>query len=168
MLRSRDQLRSFFLAGTVPIPSPFPALGKISLNLHAGDVQQAPEELPLDALVIEHQQSPRVTIARTVLIDDVQAVFLPGDPEDFNLLGGTWYFQPEIKKCLVAALSENVDAKGIVHVPEGARVYMEVGVGMTAAESAEYYPPLAPERSDAHYQLGGQNDASNPGIRCTC
>ena len=167
MFDSRDQLRSFFLAGTVPIPSPFPSLGKISLELRAGDVKQEPGDLALDAVRIVHQQSPRVLIARTVLLDDVQAVFIPDRPGSVDLVLGTWCFRPDIRRRLIALVAENVKTKGIVYVPEAARVYMEVGVGMTAAESAEYYPPLARERNDAHYRLGGSRENDRE-IRCPC
>ena len=153
MLQSRDQLRAFFLADTVPIPSPFPALGRISFELHAGEQRESAEKVALDTLRVEYRQSPRVMIARTVLVEDVQAVFVPEDGGNVDLLDGGWYFRPEIKSSLLACLSENLETTGIVYVRESAPVLMQVEVGMTAAESAEYYPPLARERNDAHYCL---------------
>ena len=154
MFSGVDRLRAFFLAGTVPVPSPFPAVGKITAQLRAGDRSPSAQDLAMDALRVEHWQSPRVMIARTVLVEDVQAVVIPDDPHRVNLLEGTWYFRPDIERRLLPLLCANEETRGLVYVHESAPVYMQVEVGMTAAESAEYYPPVIRERNDEHYHLG--------------
>ena len=42
---------------------------------------------------------------------------------------------------------------GTVFVRETTPVLMQVEVSMTAAESAEYYPPVVRDRSDVHYAM---------------
>jgi hypothetical protein len=147
----RCQLRTLSLAGTVALPSPFPELGKLSLQ--AGGVSyngSKGETGREDLIVIEHVQSNRVIITRRVLLREVTAVaFCPIDATTKN-----WYFGSEIARELRARSNSNdLDLMmGIAYVRESAPVLMEVEVGMTAAESAEYYPPVL-ERSDAHYNL---------------
>ncbi len=147
----RWQLRSLSLSGTVALPSPYPELGKISLQpggviYHGAKGESAQEDL----VVIEHVQSNRVTITRRVFLQDVRAVaFWPLDATPNN-----WFFGPEIARELRARTNANNCElmMGIAYVRESASVLMEVEVGMTAAESAEYYPPVL-ERSDAHYEM---------------
>jgi hypothetical protein len=43
--------------------------------------------------------------------------------------------------------------KGIVYVRENASSMLELQAGLTAAESAEYYPPLPDDRSVNHYNM---------------
>jgi hypothetical protein len=154
----RFQLRSLSLAGTVAIPSPFPELGKIFLQaggvIYQGASGEATRE---DLVVIEHMQSHRVTVTRRVFLRDVAAVaFCPLDTSMKN-----WYFGPEIVRELRArSNSNNADLMmGIAYVRETAPVLMDVEVGMTAAESAEYYPPVL-DRSDSHYDLLHPYDCS--------
>ena len=153
MPHTRDPLRSFYLAGTVSIPSPFPEVGILSLAKFdsAGTGRAVP-----GFLRIEHVQSPRLVVARNVLVDDVQALFLPDDPDNPDLSRGTWFSGPGTRKKWLAKMKRpsSRPVHGIVYVHENARVLMQVEVGMTAAESAEYYPPIPQERSDAHYDLG--------------
>jgi hypothetical protein len=145
----RYQLRSLSLAGTVALPSPFPEVGKICLQ-PGGVIYQGAngESAREDLVVIEHVQSNRVTIIRRVFLRDVAAAaFCPIDESTNN-----WHFGPEIGRVLRARSNSNNGGlmMGIAYVRETAPVLMEVQVGMTAAESAEYYPPVL-ERSDAHY-----------------
>jgi hypothetical protein len=153
---ARRQLRSFALAGTVPVPTPFPEVGKLSLvpgGLVYGKTREPFQE---DVVVIEHLQSNRVLVRRSVLLRDLAAVvFLPIDRDD------SWFFGPEIGKELEARSNCNRDdlLLGIAYAREHAPVLMQVEVGMTAAESAEYYPPVVGERTDDHYSL----QAGHPG-----
>jgi hypothetical protein len=147
----RRQLRSLSLAGTVALPSPFPELGKISLQaggvVYQGGQGESPKE---DLVVIEHVQSNRVTLTRRVFLRDVMAVaFAPIDESTNN-----WFFGPEIARELRARSSDNKPElmEGIAYVREDAPVLMEVEVSMTAAESADFYPPV-PERADDDYLL---------------
>jgi hypothetical protein len=148
---ARRQLRAFSLAGTVPVPSPFPEVGRLVLvpgGLAYGETGGPPVQE--DLVVIEHLQSNRLLIRRSVLLRDVAAVvFVPVDKDDH------WFFGPEVGKELEARSNSNRDdlLTGIAYVREQAPVLMQVEVGMTAAESAEYYPPVVGERTDAHYTL---------------
>lgn len=160
MPHTRDPLRSFYLAGTVAIPSPFPEVGILSLTSFesAGKNRRSAPSF----LRIEHVQSPRLVVARNVLIEDVQAMFLPDDPVNPDLSHGIWFSGPRKQNQWLAKIKKATSSPvhGIVYVHENARVLMQVEVGMTAAESAEYYPPVPCERSDAHYDLGIQAMAS--------
>jgi len=161
MLMSLDQVRAFFLAGTVPIPSPFPAVGVILPELFSAKDGSKSKGFALGAVRVEYWQSPRVMIARTVLLEDIQALFLPEDKGGVDLNRGHWEFHPGIEQWLQPLARKNQECKdqekvtfeGIVFVRENAQVYMQVEVGMTAAESAEYYPPIIRERSDEYYDL---------------
>jgi hypothetical protein len=153
---ARRQLRSFALAGTVPIPCPFPEVGKLSLVPGGLVYEKTTEPVREDVVVIEHLQSNRLVVRRTVLLRDLAAVvFLPIDRDD------SWFFGPEIAKELAARSNCNRDdlLLGIAYAHEQAAVLMQVEVGMTAAESAEYYPPVVGERTDDHYSL----QAGRPG-----
>jgi hypothetical protein len=149
---ARFQLRSFALAGTVPVPSPFPEVGRITL-VPGGLVygRMAGEPVREDLVVIDHAQSNRLLVRRRVLLRDVAAVvFAPLDACEDN-----WYFGPEIGGELGARAKQGRDdlLLGIAYVREQAPVLMQVEVGMTAAESAEYYPPPVGEATDDHYAL---------------
>jgi hypothetical protein len=150
----RHQLRSFHLAGTVALPSPYPEVGYLFLVSGGLHYQSAKSKLPsLDLVAIEHCQSNRVTITRYVALHDVMAVLLSGCPNPDS--DRDWYFGPEIAPQLEAR--STVDAShlcvGIAYVREQAPILMKVEVGLTAAESAEYYPPVVGERSDVHYHF---------------
>lgn len=155
MTFNNDQLRSFHLAGMVGIPSPFPELGILSVVegvLGAGDQQQT---WALSFLRIEHRQSPRLLIARSVLSTDVAGIFCPDDHEHNDVLKGTWHLGSEAIRAFVELLKRGPDGsrRGIVYVPRDARVLMQVEIGMTAAESAAYYPPITNDTSERESPL---------------
>jgi hypothetical protein len=149
----RHQLRSFHLAGTVALPSPFPEVGRLSLVPGGVSYHSAKGDCDLDLVAVEHCQSNRVTITRYVALGDVTAVLFAVSPTHFS--DKDWYFGPEIVAQLETRSSTNAPTvcMGIVYVREQAPILMRVEVGMTAAESAEYYPPVVGERSDSHYAL---------------
>lgn len=169
-----DRLRALHLAGTISIPSPFPQVGCISLvtlqspgNSRKSAVQQ--RRTAQVFLRVEHIQSPRLMIARSVALSEVQAIFLPENPYSPHLDRGDWFVggtgQSDITK-LLGGPAKNASTLGIVYVKEAAPVLMQVEVAMTAAESAEYYPPVVRDRSDAHYDLGVP--LRHPGTTCDC
>ena len=151
---SRRQLQSLHLAGTVVLPTPFPEVGTLCFRPGALKYGTGASE-PVDLLVVEHEQSNRLTVLRTVRLQDVAAVmFCRALPPALGA-DGEWRFGPEVVAALEDRSNRN-DAsllRGIVYVREQAPVLMQVEVGMTAAESAEYYPPVVGERTDAHYNL---------------
>jgi hypothetical protein len=165
------QLRTLSLAGTVGLPAPFPAVGRLYLVLddedETGGMGQEPAEeqesyVPEPGvgdetlLKIVHEVTPKITIIRYVRFSDVSAIFLPDDPSKVDFNRGAWYLEKDLLglalSCLIE-ISEYGDDKespeeiyltprpGIVFVPESAKVLLQVELGMTAAESVEYYPP---------------------------
>jgi hypothetical protein len=152
---SRRQLRALHLAGTVPVPSPYPEVGRISLRPGALGYECAGEGTAGDLVAVEHRQTSRVTVTRLVRLEDVAALVLLRRARRCRR-AAVWYYGPEIRVVLEEQCNANAPGlvTGIVYVRESAQVVMQVEVGMTAAESAEYYPPVVGERSDAHYGLG--------------
>jgi hypothetical protein len=145
------------LAGTVPVPTPYPEVGRLSLVPGGLVYDRTREQVQEDLVVIEHLQSNRVLVRRSLLLRDLAAVvFVPVDR------GENWFFGPEIGKELAARSNSNRDdlLMGIAYAREQAPVLLEVEVGMTAAESAEYYPPAVGEPTDDHYTL----EAGRPGM----
>jgi hypothetical protein len=153
----RAQMRSFHLAGTVAIPTPFPEVGTLRLRPSALAYQGGDEMFADDLVDIEHVQSHRLVIVRTVRLSDVAAVLLGECVNPIDLSAARWYFGPEVGEVLEARANDNTPGlmMGIAYVRESAPVLMRVEVGMTAAESVEYYPPVLGERSDDHYRLSG-------------
>ena len=153
---NRDDYRHLLLAGTVTFPATFPQLGSLTLvsERMPGNGQLETRQTQ-DVLVVCEFPSARVTIKRKVFADKVRAVFLPQDPNRVSYACGTWLLAEEIAtylRCRERAL-------GIVFVAETEPTQLEVRAGMTAAESAQYYPPLPNDRSYNHY--GGQQKPRN-------
>jgi hypothetical protein len=94
-------------------------------------------------------------ITRSVLVEEVEVVFLPENPTSPDPTRGKWFVGPAERVRWIDELNRtgHSQVRGIVYVRENARVLMLVELGMTAAESAEYYPPITRERTDAHYDL---------------
>jgi hypothetical protein len=150
---TRRQQQSLHLAGTVSVPPTFPELGKLYLERGACGVAPQGKTAPADVLCVELELSPRVSIARKFLVSDVAAVFVPKSPGNVNLSDGTWLLAGEIDQLETLEANSGGGLLGIAYVPESARTLMQVEVGMTAAESVEYYPPLPDDRSVNHYQF---------------
>jgi len=148
---NRQQLRALHLAGTVAVPQRFPELGKILL----GNRSVATPSSTTDLFGVEHLLNPKLWIRRWFRMADVKAVFLPQDPRCVDLQDGSWLLGEEVSAVLPTLLeSRNQCTHGITYVAEQAPTLMQVEVGMTAAESVEYYPPLPDDRTRDHYQLG--------------
>jgi hypothetical protein len=151
---SFDPHRAMYLSGTVTIPSPFPEIGRLTLQRLSSSTPSKRRAVHKDFLCIEHTQSHRLMIARFVSMDDVSAVLLVNDARG-GLDDGQWLVGAAGQHELVAILrkSKSRNVAGIAYVREHAQVLMRVETGMTAAESSEYYPPTVTERNDSHYQL---------------
>jgi hypothetical protein len=78
--------------------------------------------------------------------------FEPDDTDRVDLKNGKWYNAPEVRSKVTAGLNKPA-IKGIVYVRENAPSLLDVQAGLTAAESAEYYPPLPDDRSVNHYSM---------------
>jgi hypothetical protein len=162
MAFTRRQAQSLHLAGTVSVPPTFPELGKLSLERAACCVAPHGATGPADVLCVEQEMSPRVCIIRKFLVSDVSAVFLPRDAGSVNLSDGTWLVAGEINQIEKLGGNSCGGLLGIAYVPESARTLMQVEVGMTAAESIEYYPPLPDDRSLNHYQFSPECPENGP------
>ncbi|MEX1041378.1 MAG: hypothetical protein WDZ51_12140 [Pirellulaceae bacterium] len=154
---SPSQVRQISLAGTISCPPQFPDVGVINLQLRAIPEHCEQSHGGHDLIEVVHEVSPRVEISRQFLVEGVFAMFLPKDPKVVDLARGDWYFGQQIKEKLEAARQKNEAVIGILYTPESASTLMRVDVAMTAAESAQYYPPLSGDRSHNHYAFA-QND----------
>ncbi len=154
MSSSFDSHRAMYLSGTVTIPSPFPEVGRMSLQRLSSPTPSKRRAAHKDFLCVEHTQSHRLMIARFVAMSDVSAVLLAEDGKVSNG-HGQWLVGAAGQHELVALLrkSKTGIVDGIAYIREHAQVLMRVETGMTAAESSEYYPPTVSERTDSHYQL---------------
>jgi hypothetical protein len=165
-----NHLRSIALAGTIAVPSPFPALGRIDVSTYGitkDEVGCLEDPTSFDAIQffrkvlveIVHEVNPRLTITRVVKLCDIAAAFLPTDTSQVSLSNGQWYLSAELEALVLEKLSELSTQdfpalvpllfETIVYLPETAKVLLRVETGMTAAESVEYYPPTPGDRSYA-------------------
>ncbi len=152
----RERYRQLLLAGTITFPATLPRVAELSL--------QAIKQLPVTDfggmkhggkwVVATERPSPRVTIVRSVSATEVRAVFLPRNPANLDWNHGTWLLESEVLPGLQMQLNDSPRAYGVLYVPEFSPTLLEVHTGMTAAESAQYYPPLPCDRSRDHYQAG--------------
>ena len=134
------------------VPQKFPELAFISFTCRPSGAVDSHDHF--EFLYVEHVMNSKLRIRRWFSTRDVRAVFVPSDPAHVDHSCGHWFLGNEVFSALPTAL-ENGDGsiRGIVYVPEHARTLMQVEVGMTAAESVEYYPPLPDDRTADHYQF---------------
>jgi hypothetical protein len=134
------------LAGTVALPSPYPALGSVAIVVAPDD---GDHETYLR--IVQHVTGKRI-ITRFVRLADVRAIRVPatadaeGNPETWELIGPKEIGRRIAKheKGLRATASKSGSASdadwlaaAIVYVPEAASVLHRNDVGVTAAVSAE-------------------------------
>jgi hypothetical protein len=145
---SHHEYRQLQLAGTITFPATFPQVGRLDLRCI---------ELPLkncerrEFIFVSESPSPRVTLTRRVYASGVRAVFLPRDPRHVNYGDGEWLVGPDVICSLKQRLSCGKAVYGIIFVPENEPSLLHVSAGMTAAENAQYYPPLPGDTSNNHY-----------------
>jgi hypothetical protein len=133
--------RTLFLAGAVPVPTPFPELGTIWID-REDVVFRRSENCHESVLCVEHVTPPSLAILRAARLRDVAAVFVPADAtEVVDLDKGVWLFGPDIDKLedVEQRNAPNQHKLGIVYLPESAPVLMRTEFGMTAGESSNYY-----------------------------
>lgn len=159
---NRTEYRQLQLAGSVTFPATFPQVGQISLveeRLPSEQAQDCDEYVPF--VRVTENPSARVSLSRRVAVDRVRAVFLPRDPNRVSFEDGSWLLGKEILPSLRACARPVL---GIVYVGEAEPTLLEVNAGMTAAESAQYYPPLPVDRSHNHYACQPRQSNLGPGI----
>jgi hypothetical protein len=154
MSLSPEQFLALQLAGTVALPSPPPATGSVEIapSSNASGIH----------LRIVHRVSLKLTLIRYVSVDHVRAICAhwevgkpAGEAEVVAAKAPVvtcWAcktlieFRPLLEQRLKSGKSGPFPLpwleETVVYVPEQAPVLMQVDVGLTAAESAEYYPPL--------------------------
>ena len=144
MSTNDERLRAMYLAGTVSIPPKFPELAIISFAVvNKRFIVEATQQL-----------SPKLTIKRTFFAVDVSSIFKPSNENVVDLRKGTFYEADELEAFVTERVKGRKSAfKGIVYVREHAQSSLEMTAGMTAAESAEFYPPLPTDRSVNHYDM---------------
>ncbi|MEZ6125100.1 MAG: hypothetical protein R3C49_18290 [Planctomycetaceae bacterium] len=142
MSTSEERLRIMLLSGTVTIPPRLPDLADISFKSLGSRI------------VVEATQvvSPRTTIRRTFFPEDVMAVFVPDDSTAVDLTQGEFLTGDKLDSKALSLL-DKCSIQGIVYVREHAQSLLELSAGLTAAESAEFYPPLPTDRSVNHYDM---------------
>ncbi len=154
MLLSRDQVRSLALSGTISVPATFPELGELFLLPGAVDAGTLAPGKSSDLLRVVQRSSVKLSITRNFLLGDVAAVFFPADHDLVQLERGVWLLGMEVGDFFRSqSVKKGASNRGIAYVQEAARCLMQVEVAMTAAESAEYYPPLPGDRSVDHYRF---------------
>jgi hypothetical protein len=159
-----EAVRAMQLAGTVSFPAPYPEPGRITLREVAGENGKKSEDEFM--LRVKHVQSKRVTISRSIWIEDIEALYFNDDnanhtDEDVKPvidLRDKWFFPARFGVASIADViamlkprqPQNARQKGAqsyhalvgtVFVKESASVLMEVIAGLTAGESAAYHPP---------------------------
>jgi hypothetical protein len=139
------------LAGTVAVPQTFPQLARLSIVANSPKRRSPEGQAGRYLLLVEHEISPKLTITRTFFLDQVAAVFIPADPTKVDFEDGKWFVGDDLAAAARGKTSGT--ALGIAYVRENAATLMQVEVGMTAAESAEYYPPLPHDRTVDHYRF---------------
>lgn len=140
---SRRQIEALYLAGTVSIPRQFPELGRI-WYWPPGAVHSSNRKHASAVLCVEQKLSLSVTVTRSCLLADVAAIFVPRTPDCVDYTKGTLLLTEEIESTWARLRKDGENAvRGIIYIAEAARVLTEISLGMTAAQSADYVPPLA-------------------------
>ncbi|MCC9658449.1 hypothetical protein [Rhodopirellula halodulae] len=140
-----EKLRCMALSGTISIPPRFPDIATISFE--KGDAPSDP------VLIVATQRlSPKLTLRRSFRAEDVCSVFVPASETQVDYEKGAWLHDVELAD-KVQSMTNKGAIRGILYVREHAQSLLEMDAGMTAAESAEFYPPLPEDRSVNHYNM---------------
>ncbi|TWU49141.1 hypothetical protein [Rubripirellula reticaptiva] len=145
MSKTEQQLRSMYLSGTVSIPPRFPDVAEISFS----QINQINGQIFITAT---QRLSPKLVIKRSFFADDVTSLFIPECPKQVDLDKGTWLEGKALADKVFHSMDKDV-VQGIIYVREHAQSMLELEAGLTAAESAQYYPPLPEDRSVDHYSM---------------
>jgi hypothetical protein len=129
-------LRALLLGGTVALPAPFPAVGSLRVATDKEVNKLFGGNARLRLLIIEHALEPSTQVIRLVQLHHVRAVFEPECVDGPQLDHGKWIIPGE-------GWEGEFPPFGIVFVPEHEPVLTKVVFAGTAADSAEYCPPIA-------------------------
>lgn len=135
-----------------------------------------------DQLVALTQQiNAKLTVTRVVVPDSIQVLsfIVPNTPDGegevdgvptYTVNGRTYIVKPNIPEFLkktsaplqTSKLKDACWSRAAAHVAENTQVFMQVEVGMTAAESANYYPPLLRAPCDSLHKTGLEMAGPSP------
>lgn len=158
---NREQLKHLAVSATVTFPATFPRLAEIRLREDRDGALTCGEQRTTYLVAIE-RPSLRVTMRRVLPISDVRAIFIPRDSRCVHPDDGTWLLGPEVEVGIRLQIANRERLHGIVYVAEQTSTLLEVEAGMTAADSAQYYPPLPCDRAVNHYDPYRQTYAPTP------
>ena len=147
-------IKKIYFAGTIAFPPEHQGYGKVSV------FSTGSRKSMVAYIKVEQELSHAVTIARTFFQDDVKAVLeLPTQGTDCAN-DGIWHVgRAEVDKWVDNILDATGDevktCKAIIYVSEQAQSLLETKAALTAAECAEYYPPM-PQKSSrgSQYTIG--------------
>lgn len=154
MTKIEQKLKSMTLAGTISIPPLKPNLANISFVMEDGCI----------LVVATEDLSPKLQITRTFFAEDVKAIcFTKSFKSAKDLDSGKWLLAEQVYSTGKKDVGKKPKS-GILFVTESAQSQLEVQAGLTAAESAEYFPPLPDDRSVNHYAMdkGGVGCGPDP------
>ncbi len=139
-------LRKMYLAGTISIPPSLPA--KAAITVHS----KGPFNKQILLLKATQEISQQVSVARTFFSKDVKAIFIP-QGNRCDLQNGEWHLGTvEVGDFIIQHLKSD-GFEGVLFVTENAQSLLETKAGLTAAENAEYYPPMPQDRARNDYDL---------------
>ena len=144
---SKADLRKMYLAGTVSVPPRLPDVAHLTFETSGKAFSQ------ITLVKATQEVSAKVTVTRTFFLEDVKAIFVPEKGKCGDLKNGKWHTGT---KAIGKEIESSVDKEGfdgVIFVSEDAQSLLETKAGLTAAENAEYYPPLPEDRSVNHYNL---------------
>jgi len=150
--KTESQLRAMYLSGTVSIPPKSPDVAEISFSR----VQKRSGQV---FVTVTQRMSAKLVIKRSFFAEDMMSLFIPSSPKQVDLNEGTWLEADELAEKIYQLMGKSV-ASGIIYVREHAQSMLELEAGMTAAESAQYYPPLPDDRSVDHYSMNSPRGLS--------
>ncbi|MEZ6130237.1 MAG: hypothetical protein R3C59_16250 [Planctomycetaceae bacterium] len=143
---SKDDLRKMYLAGTVSVPARLPGLAALTFE-SIGKVN------PVTLVKARQDLSVHVTVTRTFFLEDIKVLWKPNAGCSGDLKNGKWFAG---KKAINEEIEKQIGTDGfdgIVFVREDAQSLLETKSGLTAAENAEYFPPMPQDLSVNSYNL---------------
>lgn len=144
---SKADLQKMYLAGTVTVPPRLPGVSQLTFEVSGKAFSQ------ITLVKATQEISPKVTITRTFFLEDVKAIFVPDAGQRCDLKNGQWFAGPKAVSGKVEQFVGKDGFDGVIFVREDAQSLLETKAGLTAAENAEYYPPLPEDRSVSNYNL---------------
>jgi len=133
MSKSDLDLRKMYLAGTIAFPPR--QQGQASVTVFSKTENRA----SIDLVKVEQKISDQVTISRTFFAKDVAAIVETDASQATLWHAGSMGVTTLVKNKLD---SDAGSFQGTVYVQEKAPSLLETSAGLTAAECAEYYPPV--------------------------